>query len=413
MFFLSWRQLMSKKKQTLLILLGISFGTMLFVSISAVQLGMREYIAEQLLNNTAHILISGADNKIDKKEITHRFYGDDQAVRWKRPPGGKRDTSRLKNYPGWASRLEKDPEVFDFSPRLTINALASIGKFSSPVTIVGTVPEKHVRITSIQEYMKEGSFTDLKGGTNKVILGSQLIENLSLRVGEFVNFSAGNASSQPFKVVGVVHFGNEQIDETMAFSNLSNVQVLNKTPGRVSEISVALVDVNNSAEVAESWKLLSDDKVQDWREANKMFMEMIKMQDFVRYFITTAILIVAAFGVYNVLSIMINQRKKEIAILRSIGYPPQRILELVLYQGLILGLSGGVLGMILGFVLSAWAGSIDLGFEIGKSHSLPVSYSISIYIIAFWAALLASIIASYLPAHAASKMSPMDIIRGQ
>lgn len=413
MFFLSWRQLMARKKQTLLILLGISFGTMLFVAISGVQLGMREYIADQLLNNTAHILISGAENKIDNKDITDRFYGIDQLVDWIRPPGGKRDTSRLKNYPGWAERLKNNPSVFDFSPRLTINALASVGKFSAPVSIVGTLPDKHQRITSIASYMKQGKFTDLKGGANKVILGSKVMENLSLRLGDFVNFSAARGQPKPFKVVGVVHFGNEQIDQNMAFANLSNVQVLNKTPGRVSEISVALMDENRSEEIAQSWKLLSEDKVEDWREANKMFMEMIKMQDFVRYFITFAILLVAAFGVYNVLSIMINQRKKEIAILRSIGYGPKRILELVVFQGLILGVSGGVLGLTLGFALSLWVSSIDLGFEIGQSSSLPVSFSLSTYVIAFVAALLASVVSSYLPAHSASRLSPMDIIREQ
>ena len=294
-----------------------------------------------------------------------------------------------------------------------MNALATVGKFSSPVNIIGTLPERHVRITSIEDYMKEGHFTDLKGGANKVILGIDLLGNLSLRVGEYVNFTVGKGDPQPFKVVGVVRFGNKQIDQSMAFANLSNVQVLNKTPGRVSAISVALVDMEKSAEIAESWKALTDDKVEDWREANRMFMEMINMQDFVRYFITFAILIVAAFGVYNVLSIMINQRKREIAILRSIGYGPKRILELVVFQGLILGVSGGIFGMFLGFALSAWAGSIDLGFRIGQSTSLPISYAPSTYITAFWAAIVASLLASYIPAHSASRMSPMDIIREQ
>lgn len=72
-------------------------------------------------------------------------------------------------------------------------------------------------------------------------------------------------------------------------------------------------------------------------------MEMIKVQDYSRYFITITILIVASFGIYNVLSIMINQKKKEIAILQAIGYAPIKILQLVLYQGIFLGVSGGIL----------------------------------------------------------------------
>ena len=158
---------------------------------------------------------------------------------------------------------------------------------------------------------------------------------------------------------------------------------------------------------------MGTEKVQDWQEANKNFMEMIRVQDYTRYFITFSILIVAAFGIYNVLSIMINQKKKEIAILRAIGYGPEKILELVLYQGLLLGVAGGVLGLFMGYLLCRLIGSIDLGIELGSSRSLLVSYDPEIYLVAFFAANTASIIASLLPARAASRMTPMDIIRSE
>ncbi|NJL25370.1 MAG: ABC transporter permease [Calothrix sp. SM1_5_4] len=163
--------------------------------------------------------------------------------------------------------------------------------------------------------------------------------------------------------------------------------------------------------MADFWQMISPDKVEDWKEANKMFMEMINVQDFTRYFITTAILIVAAFGIYNVLTIMINQKKREIAILRAIGYGPRRILELILYQGLLLGIAGGVTGIVMGFLMCVWIGSIDFGFEIGGSNHLLIAYDTHIYVTAFITANVASLFASYLPAWEASRMTPMDIIR--
>jgi lipoprotein-releasing system permease protein len=105
MYFLAMKQLFSNKKQTLLILLGISFGTMLFVSISAVQLGFREYMMNALLNNTAHIIIRGSENIIDKKTIQNRFFESGQLVNWISPPSGKRDESKLENYHGWSEQL--------------------------------------------------------------------------------------------------------------------------------------------------------------------------------------------------------------------------------------------------------------------------------------------------------------------
>lgn len=412
MFFLSWRQLIARKKQTVLILLGISFGTLLFVSISAVQLGMRRYIAEQLLNNTAHILISGAERKVDSKEVTEALYGGQQFVRWVTPPSGVREEVRLENYGGWYENLSRDPRVMDFSPRMNTHVVMTNGKFNSAVNLIGTIPERTVNITSIEKYMKAGSFLDLKG-SNCIVIGSGSADDLGIKVGQYIRLNAGKGGTRPFKIVGIFHFGNEQVDRTLAFANLPDVQVLNKSPGRITEIAVSLYNIEEAGAVADEWGLLTSDKVEDWQEANQSFMEMIKVQDFTRYFITTAILVVASFGIYNVLSIMINQKKKEIAILRAIGYAPDKILKLILYQGIVLGVAGGLLGLLLGYFLSLYVESIEFNIEIGGGHNLWINYDLNIYVTAFFSAILSSLIASYIPARAASKMTPMEIIRSE
>lgn len=404
---------MARKKQTLLILLGISFGTLLFVSISGVQLGMRTYIAEQLLNNTAHILISGAERDILSDEVTDIFYGRDKLTAWVVPPMGKRAETRLENYSGWYERLIQDPNVVDFSPRLAVNAILTSGDFSASVNLIGVLPERHVRTANIEKYMRQGQFESLGAGGSSIVIGSGVAKKLGVRVNQMINAGQGHGFARPFKVIGIVHYGNEQIDDAIAYARLTNVQTLARSPGRVTEIAVALIDPDQATAIADSWQILSKDKVQDWQEANKMFMEMIQIQDFTRYFIVTAILIVAAFGIYNVLTIMINQKKREIAILRAIGYGPRRILELIIYQGLLLGFSGALIGLLLGFLMCLWVGSIDFGFEIGGSNHLLISYDWTIYLTAFVSANVSSLVASYLPAWSASRMTPMDIIRSE
>lgn len=413
MLFLSWRQLMSRKKQTFLILLGVSFGTLLFVSISGVQLGMREYISGELLNNTSHILISGSEQTIEPKSVTEAFYPNDRPVIWITPPAGKREDVRLQNYHGWVTLLENDPLVYDFSPRLRTNILMLHGKFSASVSVIGVIPEKHMRLSNINRYLREGQFSTLKNGGNNVVIGSGVQTKLGVRLNQIINVSTAKSQVRPYKIVGIVHFGNEQIDDTLAFAHLNNVQIMDKNPGRVSEIAVSLFDIDKAASVAAYWRSLSKDKVQDWQQANKSFMEVIRVQDFTRYFITTAVLIVAAFGIYNVLTIMINQKRREIAILRAIGYGPKKILQLILYQGLMLGISGGALGLLLGYLMLLWVGSIDFGFEIGGSHNLRISYDWTIYAIAFITANFSALIATYIPAWEASRMTPMEIIRSE
>lgn len=404
---------MARKKQTLLILLGISFGTLLFVTISGLQLGMRGFITERLLNNTAHILISGAERMIDPIEVTEAFYGTRSKTRWILSPFGKRDEIRLENVQSWYKVLRQDAEVLDYSPRLAANAILSKGMFSISVNLVGIIPEKQLRTTSIENYMQEGSFKSLSGGSGSIIIGSEVAKNLGARLDQFIHVSTGKPASHIFKVVGIVNFGNTQFDNSIAFADLTHVQTLTQSPGRVSEIAVSLNDINHAVLKANEWKLRSTDKVQDWQEANKNFLEMIRVQDYTRYFITSAILIVAAFGIYNVLTIMINQKKKEIAILRAIGYGPEKILQLILYQGILLGIAGGILGLLLGFFLCVIIGRIDLDIELGGSHNLQINYDYQTYITAFMAANAAALLASYLPARAASRLSPMDIMRAE
>lgn len=411
MFFLAFRQMMARKKQTALICLGITFGTMVYVLIAGVQYGMREYLAEQLLNNTAHVLIKGNDRKIDGVDLRERFFHGVEHVGWITPPVGKREESRLENPHGWFVRLDADPDVVAYAPRLTMNAILSRGTLRRSIGLTGIIPEKYVRVTSVADSMLSGTLDDLRSGTNGIVIGSGVAEALGAREGQTILLSTGASESRPFKIVGILELGNQQIDETIALAHLNDVQNVNRTPGRVSEISVALRDIELSKEKAERWQLTSDDKVQGWEEANASFMTVIKIQDIVRIVVTGAILLVSAFGIYNVLSIMISQKQKEIAILRSIGYSPKRILELVLIQGFALGTVGALTGLTLGILLNLYIGSIDLGFKIGKGTSLFISYRPSIYITAFVAALTASFIAAILPARHAAKLTPLDIIR--
>jgi lipoprotein-releasing system permease protein len=131
-----------------------------------------------------------------------------------------------------------------------------------------------------------------------------------------------------------------------------------------------------------------------------------------RYVVSTAILIVAGFGIYNVLTIMISQKQQEIAILRSIGYNSFEITELFLLQGLMLGIAGGLAGIISGFLISAFLGSLQIyPKDFIRGGQIPIAYEFSIYYTAFLLAFFSSIVASILPARQAGKLTPIEIIR--
>jgi len=412
MFFLALRHLLSRKRQTLLILIGISLGTTMYVVISGMQLGMREFTLDRLLQNIAHIRISARDRPIDAAEMTERFFGPEAAVRWIVPPSGKREEAHIVYPQGWFDRLRENPGVVAYAPGLSLNVIISRRQSKYPGNLSGIEPEKTMRVTAMEKYMTHGSLRDLTGGGNKLIVGEGVLERLGVRIDDFIRVSTGVGETRPFKIVGTWKLGVKQVDDVLMLASLRDVQALNRTPGRINEINVRLVDFNRAQQVADELELVARDNVESWSETNANFLQIFFIQDIVRYSVTAAILIVAGFGIYNVLSIMVTQKRREIAILRSIGFAPRKILLLFMEQGLMLGAAGAFIGLPLGFALCQYIGSIEVTFTGVGSHLL-ISYAPSIYLAGFLLAFISALLASYLPAQAASKLTPIDIIRSE
>lgn len=410
MLFLAIRHLLSRKRQTILIFLGISLGTMMFTVISGMQLGMREFVEDRLLNNTSHIQITARDLLIDKDEISRRFYPE-QTVEWLVPPAGKREEAHIMYPQGWFDRLSIDPQVIGYSPSLSMSVIISHRDSKYPISLIGIIPSLQEKVMNLQKYITVGSFSDLGGGGGKVILGEAMIEKLGSQVGDHILVSSGLAELRPLKIVGTFNMGVAQIDESVMYAGLRDVQTLNKSPGQINSIAVSLVDMEQAHGLADQWELTSRDKVESWEEANAGFLQIFDFQNYTRITVTAAILIVAGFGIYNVLSIMISQKRKEIAILRSIGYPPKLIMELFLIQGILLGVTGAIIGLVLGHLINMYMGTIELGVHMGSRSTLMISYAPAIYLQGFLLAFVSAVLASILPARAASKLTPLDIIR--
>lgn len=413
MLFLAIRHLLSKRRQTILILLGISFGVMVYVMIAGLHKGMEDYIVSQLLNNTPHIKISSYEEFIEPEQATKQLFPKGEFIHWLVPPGGRRDEPHIQYPQGWFEFLRMQNQVIGYSPVLTISCLVVKSGVKTASLLTGVDPNRHRSVSSIEKYMKVGSFDDLAGGGQRIIVGSGLLHTLAARVGDSISISVGRDQGRPFRITGVVELGIKDIDDKLIMATLGDVQQLNHTPGRISEIWVNLVNPEMASELAPSWNIINRDKVESWDQTNANFLQIFVVQRIFRLIITVAILIVAGFGIYNVLSIMISQKKKEIAILRSVGYPPRKMMELFLIQGAILGFGGAIVGLTLGGVINLFIQQIDLGFQTGMGRHLMVSYDPSIFITGFLAAQASSLIASVLPAREASRMTPIDIIRAE
>lgn len=411
MMFLSLRQLMARKKQSILILMGITIGTAAYVAISGMMLGFQSYMLEQLVNNEAHIRISAREEVLTAKDMN--AFPQVIHIFWHLPPSGRKDSSRIDSPLGWFNKLDNDPEVAAYSPQVVSQVIFSRAKVTRSGRVIGSQFERQVKVTNIEKYMKVGSFKDIGASGNRLIIGSKLMEQLGTRVSETLLISTGNEAPQPFKIEGVFETGIKNIDETTAFISLVDAQKLRGRPSEVTDIAVKLFDPNKAQTRANEWKISSLDKVLPWQESSASILSVFKTQDIVRNSMTISIIIVAGFGIYNILSILVNQKKRDIAILRSMGFTPRDIVGLFLNQGIILGLAGGLIGLILGNTICHIMAQIEVvpGRMSGPGNKMIISFDLIIYLKAFIIAMTSSIVSSIIPSREAGKLEPMDIIR--
>ncbi len=412
MIFLAWRYLLARPRQTILTLLGIFFGTMAYISISGFLLGFRGFLVDQLVNNNAHVFIRAREDFLTEHSLDASFYPKALHIFWQPAPSGRKDADIVENPQAWYERLRADPRVVAFTPHLTAAVIFSNGKATVPTSITGCDPQQQKQVTTIGEDMIEGSFSDLAAGGNRVVVGSELQKKLGVRVLQNIWLAPAQGAAVPFKVVGVFKTGNLQADN-LAYGNLADVQAVNRTLNQVNEIAVRLRDYNEAAAVANSWARVSQEKVESWDQVNASFFEVFRLQDAIRFLTIGAILIVAGFGIYNVLNMTAMQKRKDIAILRSLGFESQDVIFLFFYQGLILGAAGAALGVMAGYFISLGLQNVSFsGGPIGiGGGKLVIEMNPSIYLKAAAMALGASSFASLLPARSAGKLMPIEIIR--
>ncbi|MBP9708085.1 MAG: ABC transporter permease [Oligoflexales bacterium] len=411
MMFLSLRQLLSRKKQSALILLGIVIGTAAYVAISGMMLGFQEKLMDQLVNNDAHVRISAREDILTAEELDS--FNTVSHVFWQIPPSGRKDSAKI-DYPiGWFNHLNQDVDVIAYAPQVNLNVIFSRAKVSLAGRMIGSNPFKQIRVTNIQDYMLAGKFLDIGHSGNRIVIGNELMQRLGSRLSETILISSGKSTPVPFKVVGIFETGIKQIDQSTVFSALADAQNLRGTPSELTDIAVKVSKPFDIQDKVEQWRLGARDKITSWQEASASILSVFKTQDIVRNSMTISIIVVAGFGIYNILSILVTQKRRDIAILRSMGFTPKDVMLIFFNQGLILGTLGGIVGLILGYLLCVFIGTIEIeaGRATSSSNHMIVSYDYLIYIKGWVIAMLSSIASALWPSRHAAKLEPMDIIR--
>lgn len=413
MIFLAIRYLLERKRQTILTLLGVFFGTLAFVAVSGFFMGFQGFLVQQLVNNAPQVHIEMRQDYLTDHDLDEAFFGKDPLhAFWNPPPAGVKGYLDIQNPQAWYTRLSQDPRVAAFSPTMTAAALFNIGPISVAANLIGCNPKQQATVTTIADYMIVGKFTDISFGGNRIILGDELMKRLGAGIEQNILVSVGTNSPVPFKVVGRYYTGSRGLD-LQAFAALNDVQRVNHTENYVNEIGVRLKDYTEADALARTWTKLGPERVESWGDQNLNIQSVFAIQNALKLSMILTVMIVAGFGIYNILNMTVNQKRQDIAILRALGYDPFDVIMLFFSQGMIVGLFGTVLGLGCGYLFCRWLQTLSfmLATPSNPQGHLHISLNPMIYIQATGLALLSAAVASVLPARAAGKLTPIDIIR--
>ena len=246
-----------------------------------------------------------------------------------------------------------------------------------------------------------------------MLLGSGIADLLGVTKGDTVNIKLRDGDTRPLKIVGIFKTGVTTIDYSRAYTLISVAQQLLGMGRDVNQIVVRLKDYSTARETATKIEGMINYRSESWQEANENFLSIFVIQQVITYLVTGGIMIVAAFGILNVLVMLVMEKLPEIAMLKSMGYSGRDVTLIFLMEGMVIGWIGVLTGCILGYWLTVFIGSLPIPMKgLIESERLEMNNALYLYYRAGIAALIVTLLASVLPAMRAGRMDPVETLRG-
>jgi lipoprotein-releasing system permease protein len=401
--------LTSRKRQTLVSLTGVVLGVAFFLAVSSLMRGSEKDFIKRLVDNSPHITVYDEVRQGRAQPAELRWPDAAVSVRNVKP---LRETRGIR---GWHQRLEFIEALpgVRAAPVLAGAAVLTFAGRQQAVTLSGAIPEKMKQVTVIEEKMTEGSLDALAADPNGIVVGQGLVDKFSLHAGSSLNVIAADGSSRPLRVVGIFRTGNAAYDEGQAFVLLKRAQALLGRENRVNRVIIQLADPYDARDVAQTIEAATGYKAVSWAEASEDILALLLVRNVIMYSVVSAILVVAAFGIYNTISTIVMEKTRDIAIMKAMGFHARDLKRIFLLEGLIVGVIGSALGVLLGLVLMRVLGNVAIRPPgVSEVVHLPVWWGAEQYALAVTFALLSCLAASYLPARRAGAVHPVDILRG-
>lgn len=400
----------SKIGQTFVAVLGVTFGVSMYIFMNSFMNGVNQAQDDLAFSSLAHIRIFNEDETRDFNPA-ESFFKEPGTLFNIRNKKSLQYTEGIKNSSEVISILEKQPEVTGITTQLNFSVFFRNGskKINGAISGVDAVSEDQLFGTA--EKVVVGNWNDLGFQKSGIILGIVLAEKLNVGLNDNVNVLTSEGISKNYSVVGIIETSVKEIDKSRAFMNIAAArQLQGKNFDYSSDIQVNIKDRDQTKEIVDRLSASVPYQIESWQTANQQLVAASQLRNIIASAVSLTILLVAGFGIYNIMNMTINEKIREIAILKAMGFSGRDILHIFLTQAVIIGVIGGITGVLLGYGISTMVNQVP--FKVAGLDTLPIDFHTKDFVLSVLFGITTTLFAGYLPARKASKIDPVIIIRG-
>ncbi len=400
----AYTYIVSNKRLTMVAALGVTLGIAVFIFMNSMLAGFDKSSSEAFFKSIPHIRIY-KDDEISKPIIDKIGNKTAVIINPKVVPAN----NTIVNPKQLIQLIKKQPNVASVTPQLTVGIFYNNAKTQISGRAIGILPEEANQMFNMESYVVEGSVNNLKNNINGILLGAGVANKMNVREGDNISITSSIGMTKVMKVIGVFQTNNSVVDKTTAYINIAFAQqLLKKNASYITDINVNLKDYTIAKTYALELAQLTNYKAEDWETANETYMAATKMRSIIIRFVSISILLVAGFGIYNILNMTVMQKINDIAILKAIGFNGKDVVRIFVSQALIIGLIGIIFGVLFAAIMVAGLQSYYVGGDIGF---FPIYFKLSNFIKGVAFGFGVTFLAGYIPARKAANIDPVAIFR--
>jgi len=403
--------LLAKKKQTIVAALGVTFGIGMYIIMMSFMTGLNTLLDGLILNRTPHIQIF---NKIEPSEVQpiDQVYSSANYIRSIKP---QNKLDRIHDALPLLTQLKNSEKVEGATPQATARVFYLAGTNKLNGVLNGVEVEEESRLFNLNDYIVEGDVNSIQRNKYNIILGAGVARKLSLKLGDKIQVMSTSGTTFGLTISALFQSGLAEVDDTQSYINLSMAQqILGAGTNYITRIHVKLKDIEQAVPLSQTIETVYDVEALDIKTANAQFETGSDIRNLISYAVSITLLIVAGFGIYNILNMFIYEKMNDIAILKATGFTGNDVMLIFISQALLIGVIGGILGLGLGYGVSLLIDGAPFETEaLPTIKTYPINYNLQYYFTGIIFALVSTFLAGFLPARKAQKMDPVEIIRGQ